>query len=123
MISFAAWAYAGLSLLVILFQFALALGAPYGHMAMGGRYPGRFPPAMRGAAVVQGALHIPLALAVLERAGQITTPLPDWLFWVACAMILVATPMNLITPSRAERALWGPVTVIMLASIGVIAFA
>lgn len=123
MISFAAWAYACLSLLVVLFQVALALGAPYGHLAMGGRFPGRFPPAMRVAAIVQGALHIALTLAVLERAGQITTPLPGWLFWVACAMILVAAPLNLVTPSRAERALWGPVTVIMLASIGVIAFA
>lgn len=120
MIAFAAWLYACLSLLVILFQLALAMGASYGHLAMGGRYPGRFPPAMRVAAVVQAGLHVALTLAVLERAGQIATPLPDWLFWAACAMILVATPLNLITPSRAERALWGPVTMLMLASIGVI---
>ncbi|MSP57207.1 MAG: hypothetical protein EXR69_16670, partial [Myxococcales bacterium] len=52
----AAIAYALATALVVGFQVALALGAPWGELAMGGAFPGRFPPAMRVAAVVQGAL-------------------------------------------------------------------
>lgn len=38
---------------VVAFQIAIALGAPWGEYAMGGATPGRFPPPMRVAAVVQ----------------------------------------------------------------------
>lgn len=37
-------------------QIALALGAPWGPDAMGGRHPGRFPPPKRVAAVLQAAV-------------------------------------------------------------------
>ena len=43
---------------VVGFQLALALGAPWGAYAMGGAYSGRFPPALRVAAVVQAVLPV-----------------------------------------------------------------
>jgi hypothetical protein len=54
---------------VVGFQLALALGAPWGAYAMGGAYPGRFPPALRVAAVVQAVLLGLMAGVVLARAG------------------------------------------------------
>ena len=59
---------------VVAFQFALALGAPWGAYAMGGSFPGRFPPPLRVAAVVQGVVIGLLAVVVLSDAGVV---LPD----------------------------------------------
>ena len=71
---------------VIAFQLALALGAPWGRYAMGGAFPGRFPPKMRVAAVVQAVLIALLAIAVLSCAGLVVPELAvayPWLIWVA----------------------------------------
>lgn len=64
-----------LSAIAILFQLALASGAPWGHLAMGGKYPGVFPPPLRIAAVVQALLIAFFALIVLTRSGT-TLPAP-----------------------------------------------
>ncbi len=68
----AALAYLAATLVVVGFQVALALGAPWGAYAMGGRFPGRFPPRMRLLAVVQTVVLGLLALVVLESAGLIS---------------------------------------------------
>ena len=52
---------------VILFQIVLAAGAPWGEYAMGGAFPGQFPPALRIAALVQAALLAGMAAIVLAR--------------------------------------------------------
>jgi hypothetical protein len=68
-------AYTVLSAGVVAFQLALAAGAPWGSYAMGGAFPGRFPPVMRIAAIAQAALIVLQCLVVLSRAGLI---LPSW---------------------------------------------
>jgi len=65
---------------VVLFQLALALGAPWGAMAMGGKFPVRLPSTMRIAALAQA----------------------------------VSAILNMITPSKRERMLWAPVSVVFL---------
>ena len=65
----AALLYAAVSVGVIAFQIALAAGAPWGAYAMGGAFPGQFPPALRVAALVQAALIAGMAAVVLSRAG------------------------------------------------------
>lgn len=55
----------------IAFQLALALGAPWGEYAMGGRYPGRFPPGLRLAAVSR---RIPSGTAANRRAATARPP-------------------------------------------------
>jgi len=117
MLTGAAWLYAGLAIVVALFQAALALGAPWGHLAMGGLHPGRFPPALRIAAFLQGALILFLAVVVLGRAGLVEPRPPNWLFTVAIAVIGVTTVLNLITRSIPERRLWGPVTLVMFVCV------
>jgi 4-amino-4-deoxy-L-arabinose transferase-like glycosyltransferase len=84
---------------------------------MGGRFPGRFPPGMRIAAVVQVVIYGLMGAVVFARAGLI---LPDMLevsrvaIWVVVALMAVALVLNLITPSRWERRLWAPVAAAML---------
>lgn len=104
---------------VVAFQLALAGGAPWGASAMGGAFPGAFPPALRVAALVQAALLSSLAAVVLARAGLV---LPRWarparwLAWVAVAFSALSLVLNLATPSAGERALWAPVSLLMLVS-------
>ena len=104
---------------VAVFQFALALGAPWGRYAMGGGIPGRFPPPLRIAAAVQGALIALLAIVVLSAAGlvlpEVAAAFP-WLVWVAVAVSALAVVLNAISRSAGERRIWVPVAVVLLVS-------
>jgi hypothetical protein len=114
------------TIVVATFQLALAAGAPWGEYAMGGRVPGRFPPAMRVAAVVQAVMLGALAFVVLDKAGVVTlgwTASLGWLAWLPVAVSLLSAVMNAATRSRVERRLWFPVAVVMLLSSIVVAVA
>ena len=117
--SAAALAYAVATVAVVAFQIALAFGAPWGSYAMGGRFSGRLPPAMRVAAVVQALLLALLAVYVLSSAGLV---LPDWaraapwLIWVVVVISVVALVLNMITRSAVERRSWAPVALVLLVS-------
>src|SRR5215207_9879164 len=85
---------------VIAFQIALALGAPWGTYAMGGAFPGRFPPRMRVAALVQAALLAVTIAIVLSRAGIVLPAWSEpsrWLIWAVVALSLVALVLNAIS--------------------------
>ena len=115
--SVAAIVFAVVTSAVVGFQLALALGAPWGAYAIGGRFPGEFPPPMRVAAVVQAVLLILIALIVLSRAGFLLprwAGVATWAVWVAVAVSAVALVVNTMTPSRAERRIWAPVAGVML---------
>ena len=111
---------------VIAFQVGLALGAPWGRFAMGGAFPGRFPPPLRIAALVQAAVVAALAIVVLSAAGvvipDLTVRLP-WLPWVPVAFSGVALVLNAMSRSAGERRLWIPATLVMLISSLVVALA
>jgi hypothetical protein len=112
----AAWVFAGLTAVVVLFQLALAAGAPWGAYAMGGAFPGTFPATMRIAAVVQAAILTGVAMAVLGRAGM--GPRGWWcgrqLAWAVVGLLGVGVVLNLFTPSGMERLIWAPVVIVML---------
>jgi hypothetical protein len=113
----AAITYGIVSLGVIAFQIALALGAPWGSYAMGGAFPGQFPPELRVAAVVQALILALLALVVLSRAGIALTKwsrTSRWAIWIVVAFSAISLALNTITPSARERAIWMPVALIML---------
>jgi hypothetical protein len=101
----------------VAFQLALALGAPWGAYAMGGRFPGKLPPAMRVAALVQALLLCLLAAVVLARADLLPGwPLvAGWPIWVV-AFSTVSLVLNTITPSAGERRIWMPVALLLLAT-------
>ncbi|MFC3344728.1 hypothetical protein [Paenibacillus abyssi] len=104
---------------VILFQFALAAGVPWGSYAMGGKFPGKFPPAMRVAALFQVLILTLLAAIVLIKAGFI---FPNWYsfaklaIWFVVLFSGISTVLNLITRSKWERRIWAPVCLLMLIS-------
>jgi len=119
----AAGVFGALTAVVMLFQLALALGAPWGGIAMGGAFPGAYPPAMRVAALAQMAVIGGFALIVLVRAGL---ALPRWqaparwAVWVVVVLMGVGVVLNLITPSGMERLIWAPVvTLLFLAGLRV----
>jgi hypothetical protein len=99
--------------LVAVFQVALALGAPLGDMAWGGRNTGVLPIGLRLASGITGLLVYPLiTLAILASAGLIeaawlplTGPIAMWSLAVLLGLGAVA---NLASRSPRER-LWGPV--------------
>lgn len=102
---------------VVVFQIGLALGAPWGGYAMGGAFPGRFPPRLRVAAVAQAAILVMLAVVVLATVGLLAPELVQaapWLIWLAVAFSAIAAVLNTITRSVGERRLWAPVTYVML---------
>lgn len=96
---------------VILFQACLAAGAPWGAASMGGKFPGKYPPAMRIAAVANMLILMCIAAIVLTRAGLIfpdIMPLSKTAIWFVVVFFAAGTIMNTITPSRIER-IWAPV--------------
>jgi hypothetical protein len=101
----------------VAFQLALAVGAPLGTYAMGGRYPGRLPPAMRASAVVQAVVLALLALIVLSAARvvlpTIAAGLP-WLVWLPVVFSAISLVLNAATPSAGERRIWAPVAAVLL---------
>jgi hypothetical protein len=120
----AALLYATVSAGVVAFQIALAAGAPWGAYAMGGAFPGQFPPALRIAALVQAALIVGMAAVVLARAGLVLarwSRVARWLVWVVVAFAAVSLMLNVITPSASERAIWAPVALLLLMSSAVVA--
>lgn len=121
---FAALVFGFFTVLVCLFQLALAAGVPWGNVAMAGKYPGRWPPAMRVVALVQIFVLLFLAAIVWARAGII---FPQWLhvseklIWGAVVFGVLGFILNLITPVKWERIIWAPVTAILLVSSTVVA--
>lgn len=115
----AAWLFTLVASGGALFQLALAAGAPWGEWAMGGAYPGQFPPSLRVAAVVQAALLVGMVLVVLARAGLFTprwARYARWLIWLVVAYGVIGLILNLITPSAGERAIWAPVALVLFVS-------
>jgi hypothetical protein len=109
--------FLGLIAIVIFFQMALALGAPWGAYTLGGKYPGKLPPRLRLAALAQIVVLLPFAAIALAWSGVAFSalyPLSRVAIWFVVAFFVLGTIANLTTPSREERLLWGPVNVVML---------
>lgn len=118
-VGIAAFVYSAASIMVIVFQFCLAFGVPWGAYAMAGKFPGRFPPAMRAAAVVQAILLILMALVVLTAAKLIVPDLirfSDKLVWGVVAFAFFGVIANTATPNAKERRIWLPVTLVLFAT-------
>lgn len=121
---YAAYIFSALTGVTVIFQLGLAIGMPWGELAMVGKFPGRFPPTMRIAAVVQIILLIIITVAVLTRAGIVFNELiqfSKYSIWFVVAFCLVGSILNTITPSKKERMLWAPVNFLLLACSLVVA--
>ena len=113
----AAYLFSFLMGIVMAFQLALAIGMPWGEMAMGGKYPGRFPLKMRLAALVQIPLLLSFTLIVLTRASLALVDyfeFSKYAIWLVIAFSFIGAILNTITPSRKERMLWSPISIVLL---------
>ena len=124
MSSVAAQIFALLIFVVVLFQLALMLGAPWGNVAMGGRFPGKFPPVMRIASLIQGLVLGVIGFIVLIRGQVLNSNLyeiTEIAIWVVVALMGFSLVMNLVTTSRWERIIWAPVVVVLFTCSVVVA--
>ena len=106
------------------FQLALAVGAPLGKAAWGGKREGVLPPALRIASGVAAILVYPLiALFILASAELIAV---DWLptgkvgMWIVTAFFTLGAVTNFASRSKAER-IWGPVSLVVAICSAIIA--
>jgi hypothetical protein len=115
----AAWTAAALFCIIAAFQAALVLGAPWGEYTQGGGTSGTLTTPGRIMAAVSCVLLIGMAGAILGRVGQgppgrLPARVTTVLAWFTTVYAMVGVVLNLITRSTAERALWAPVSILLL---------
>lgn len=124
MVAIAAGLFVVLAVFLALFQLAVALGAPWGHLTQGGGHPGRLPPANRVVAAGSALLVAAFAGVVLVRVGWLApawqAALRPWV-WVVVGFSALSLLANAASRSRTERALWLPVALLMVISSLVVA--
>ena len=106
------------TLIVSLFQIALALGAPWGAYAYGGARTGKLPVGFRINSVVAAIVMAAISGHYLAQLG-VFTPLLDVagnsaVNWVLVGFTLLGAIANNITRSKKERAVWAIPTILML---------
>jgi hypothetical protein len=105
---------------VIAFQALVATGAPWGEWTQGGGVSGPVPPGGRAFAVLSAVVLALFALGILGAAGRgplSSRPrLARIIGWVAVGYGTVAVLLNAATPSARERALWLPVSIVLMAA-------
>ena len=105
---------AGLLLLVVAFQLALALGAPFGRAAWGGQNEGVLPARLRAVSAIAGLGIYPVVIAlVLSASGVIDTDLipgqGGLVMWLLAALFGIGGIANAASRSSLER-WWAPVS-------------
>ena len=124
---FAAWFLVVANFLVALFQLALALGAPMGELAFGGRNSGKLPALYRGLSF--GSFLVLLAIAghYLSVLGVLPSLLDAhgraYSLWALTAFYALSLIGNLASKSKAERKMFVPITAAMvLANLLILVF-
>lgn len=116
--------YIALVLLAVLtvFQVALALGAPWGAAAWGGRHPGVLPAGYRVASAASIGVYGLIGLTVADAAGlvEVFDDMPGWLLWVLVGFFALGTLANAVSQSRVER-IWAPVSAALVICVAIVA--
>lgn len=115
----------GLLAVISVFQIALALGAPLGAAAWGGRQGDVLPRPLRVASGVAGLVVYPLiSIFFLASAGLIEA---DWMsgtgragMWILTGFFGLGSLANFASRSKRER-YWGPVSLVIAVCCGLIA--
>jgi hypothetical protein len=113
------------TLIVSLFQIALALGAPWGAYAYGGERTGKLPVGFRVNSVVAAIVMAAISGHYLAQLG-VFTPLLDAagnsvVNWVLVGFTLLGAIANNITRSKKERAVWAIPTLLMFVAAVIVA--
>ena len=111
----AAGAAAALLGVVVLFQWAVVLGAPWGELTQGEATIGPLSASGRWTAAASSLLLIAMALSILARAGagpkrSLSPRATTVMTWLTGAFAALTVLLNLASPSAKERAVWAPVS-------------
>jgi hypothetical protein len=106
-----------LMVLLAVFQLALALGAPLGHLAWGGQHR-VLPGGLRIGSLIAIALYGLFSATMLMRAGLVDVwPDMGWVgpaAWAVVAYMALGVVVNAISRSRAERVTMTPLVGVLL---------
>ncbi len=111
MIVFAAVVAVVLLAALAVFQVALAVGAPLGHLAWGGQYR-VLPSRLRVGSAVSTALYAVFAVVIWAAASR-SYAVTEVGIWVLTAFFGIGVLMNAISRSRPERLLMTPVVLVL----------
>lgn len=100
---------------VVMFQAALAVGAPWGAATQGGMNEGVLPDSLRASSVI--TLVIYALLAAVAGTSLAPATLRRRVLYVAAAVMVLATLLNIASPSFVERIIWAPVTIALLIAL------
>ena len=108
---------AALFALLALFQMALALGAPWGAHAYGGRVvqeDGTLPAKWRAASGIAAVILVVFGWVMLARGGVVDSSVDETLLtvlaWMVVAYMAINTAMNLSSKDAIEQWLMGSIT-------------
>ncbi|MDP2310230.1 MAG: hypothetical protein Q8P18_29715 [Pseudomonadota bacterium] len=105
-------------------QVALALGAPLGAYAWGGRAVGVLPGRLRAGSALSALVLLALAALVLLRAGWVTPHPPTPVVWavrIIVGLLALNTLGNVVSASPSERRVMAPITLALTALVGFVA--
>ena len=114
-----------LLVVLVVFQLALALGAPLGDMSWGGRSPGVLPRNLRVASAIAGLVVYPAIIGIVLASAGLGAPgsVPiagSTAMWVLAGFFLLGGFLNAVSRSRRER-IWAPVSFVIALCCAVIA--
>ena len=102
---------------IVVFQLALAFGAPLGDAAWGGQHPGVLPTRLRIASGIAASVIYPLFILVVLASADLIKA--DWLpvkgraaMWTLAGLLTLGALANFASRSKSER-FWGPVASII----------
>lgn len=116
--------YIALTVIIAIFQLALAFGAPLGEYTMGGKFPGKLPIKMRVAALIQILILLIFVFLVIAKAGiafEQYYSVGRIGIWFIVAFFIFGTIINLSSPSSKEKLVMGPANIIAFISTLVVA--
>ena len=106
---------------VVVFQFCLLFGAPWGEYTQGGQNIGTLPASGRVAAALSIPILIFMAASMTTLIG-LGPHLQSWTLYVTVCLQGLTAIANWITQSRKERFLWGTITTIAFLLVSYVAF-
>ncbi len=107
---------------LVVFQLALAAGAPWGELAWGGQHR-VLPTRLRVGSVISAGVYLGLGWVALSAAGLTTWDPPSVLVWVVFGLLALGIVMNAASRSRRERLVMTPVVVVLAGCFLVLALA
>ena len=102
---------------LVMFQLALAMGAPIGRFAWGGQHR-VLPTRLRLGSAVSIVLYACFAVLVLSKTGIMPIigkgAFLDWSLWAITFYLAMGVPLNVLSRSKPERYTMTPVVVVLV---------